>query len=446
MIKRVIAIMAALLVLAALLLGGGLWMAWDGTHANAVPAVLVRVLGHTATPIAYSWQAPVAGGLLHKPLQGSLPSGAINAGVFESATLSPAWPEGYATQITLIKDGAPLYEGDAASYADAPLTDAGSYRLQVHCVLDAESADTSAGTGSFDFLVDFAVEPPPPPPPPPPEPVFETGLAALRQGDIFTMRVKYLPEGLTPVADTTLGLAVFTPAEDGGWFCAVPVGNHCQPGSYTVSVQAGDNAWQAAVQVESYPYDEQNLIIDVTAPEITEANSAEAYAQYREKIPPLFDTWDDERYWEGAFIQPAAGWISTNFGAIRYTNSDYSNPRSHYGMDIANAEGTPILAPNHGRVVLAEYLLNTGYTIAIEHGGGLKSYYFHMSAISAEVGEMVEKGQEIGLMGTTGYSTGSHLHFEMRIGSQAISPQMLFEDTAGLYALEQAEAGDTLAA
>ena len=139
-------------------------------------------------------------------------------------------------------------------------------------------------------------------------------------------------------------------------------------------------------------------------------------------------------------VEPALGRIFTKCGARRYSNGDRSTMRSHNGMDIAVAEGTPVYAPNNGRVVLAEYLLNTGNTVVIEHGGGLKTYYFHMVELTTEAGAIGQQGDQIGAVGTTGYSTGPHLHFEVRIGDQPISPQILVEEGAGIYSAPAPEA------
>jgi len=95
--------------------------------------------------------------------------------------------------------------------------------------------------------------------------------------------------------------------------------------------------------------------------------------------------------------------------------------------------GTPVKAPAAGRVVFAQYLLNTGNTVAIEHGAGLKTFYFHMDSLAVAEGETVAQGQKIGEVGTTGYSTGPHLHFEMRIANQAIDPFLMFEGKNALY-------------
>jgi murein DD-endopeptidase MepM/ murein hydrolase activator NlpD len=228
-------------------------------------------------------------------------------------------------------------------------------------------------------------------------------------------------------------MAIFTPDGPGAWYVAIPVGNAQNPGQYGIRVQAGDRSFETTVTVLPFDFVEQNLIVDTSSAAISEANSPAAYREYREKIPPLFDTYDAERHWHGVFAVPADGRVSTEFGTIRYTNGDYSRPRRHNGMDIAAPEGTPVFAPNAGRVVMAERLLNTGNTVVIEHGGGLKSYFFHLSRIDAAPGGMVEKGAQIGAVGSTGYSTGPHLHYEVRIGNRPINPSMLFEADAGLY-------------
>ena len=102
-------------------------------------------------------------------------------------------------------------------------------------------------------------------------------------------------------------------------------------------------------------------------------------------------------------------------------------------MDFAVPTGTPVHAGGAGKVMLAEFLLNTGNTVIIDHGGGLKSFYYHMNSVETVVGTIVEQGELIGTVGSTGYSTGPHLHYEMRIGEQPVSPSMLFDPSAGLY-------------
>ena len=264
-------------------------------------------------------------------------------------------------------------------------------------------------------------------------PVLLTGKTELQQGDILSLRLLSVPQGVIPKAETELGMSEFITIEDGEWYAVIPIANARKPGDYTVSIKAGESTFTVNVKVLAFNFDRQNLRINTSSPAIMEATSPEAYRQFDEKVPPIYKIVDETRYWSGIFESPVVGRITTNYGEIRITNGDQSTATAHRGMDIAAPLGAPVLAPNAGRVVFAEMLLNTGNTIYIEHGGGLKSVYFHMNRLDVSVGDMVKKGTQLGTVGTTGYSTGPHLHYDMRIGDQSVSPQMLFEKDAGLY-------------
>lgn len=95
----------------------------------------------------------------------------------------------------------------------------------------------------------------------------------------------------------------------------------------------------------------------------------------------------------------------------------------HSGLDMACPQGTPILAAWNGKVVKAGTFMGTGNMVAIEHGNGLKTCYFHMSKIDVSAGQIVKQGDKIGEVGSTGYSTGPHLHWEIRINGIAYDPQ-----------------------
>ncbi|MDL2219055.1 M23 family metallopeptidase [Ruminococcaceae bacterium OttesenSCG-928-O06] len=430
--KKVLLVILCVVLVLVLAGGGYAWYTYQNTGEDSIPSPVVEVLGVPLTPVYAEWSQPVLGGLAYKDLAYVIDAVPTLLGETETAELTFALPDGYESMLTVSREDAVLYHGSCEGWDAALAADAGDYQVQIQCTLPAGG---NTGYGIFRYIAWFTVVPPPAPPP-----SLAAGRTELAQGDIFSLYVGPLQGGPAPTAETDLGAVVFTPWQD-GWFAAVPVGNNASPGTYQVKVAAGEYTWETEVSVVPFSFDTQNLEIDTSDPVITEANSDAAYQQYREKIPPLFNTFDEERYWEGVFIAPAQGWVSTQFGSIRYTNGDWDNPRSHNGMDIAAEEGSDVIAPNNGRVVLAEYLLNTGWTIVIEHGGGLKSYYFHMSEIYVEPDDMVTTGQLIGLVGSTGYSTGAHLHYEMRIGSAPISPSMLFYPEAGLYsALLEGEA------
>jgi murein DD-endopeptidase MepM/ murein hydrolase activator NlpD len=99
----------------------------------------------------------------------------------------------------------------------------------------------------------------------------------------------------------------------------------------------------------------------------------------------------------------------------------------HAGLDFKGAIGTPILAAAEGRVVLAGFNGGYGNSVEIRHANGIVTRYAHLSGLNVRKGQMVERGVRVGRMGSTGRSTGSHLHFEVRLNGQAINPRKFLE-------------------
>lgn len=115
------------------------------------------------------------------------------------------------------------------------------------------------------------------------------------------------------------------------------------------------------------------------------------------------------------FSMPSSGTITSRFGP-RWG-------RLHAGLDIASAFGTPIKAAKAGRVILAGSNGGYGNSVIIDHGGGFTTLYAHMSRLRVRDGAVVKGGQQIGDMGSSGASTGNHVHFEIRVGGTAQNPQ-----------------------
>ena len=155
------------------------------------------------------------------------------------------------------------------------------------------------------------------------------------------------------------------------------------------------------------------------------------------KLNALLGTFNpDAVYQTKPFVSPTTVERRTSFFADRriyqYT-SGHSSTGLHYGIDFGAPQGSEVTACAAGKVVMAETRISTGWSIVIEHLPGLYSLYYHLSEMKVKVGDMVEEGQLIGLSGNTGLSTAPHLHWEMRLNGEAVSPDFFkgnftFED------------------
>jgi len=115
------------------------------------------------------------------------------------------------------------------------------------------------------------------------------------------------------------------------------------------------------------------------------------------------------------------GWISSRFGPRidPFTGAQ----AMHYGVDIANKPGAPVLASSAGVVSFAGKMEDFGYVVDVEHGYGYQTRYAHLSGISVKIGDVVEDKQKLGRVGSTGHSTGPHIHYEVRHDGRLINPK-----------------------
>jgi hypothetical protein len=132
------------------------------------------------------------------------------------------------------------------------------------------------------------------------------------------------------------------------------------------------------------------------------------------------------RYHTGAFIMPVDSFrYTSNYGDRRtYAYSDGNTAGAiHNGVDMAAPTGTPVAAAGRGRVVMAVDRIVTGGTVVIEHLPAVYSLYYHLHTLEVVPGEVVERGEIIGTVGSTGLSTGPHLHWELRVSGSAVDPE-----------------------
>lgn len=128
-------------------------------------------------------------------------------------------------------------------------------------------------------------------------------------------------------------------------------------------------------------------------------------------------------YFEEGFVWPASGIISGIYGSQRILNGHPRRP--HFGVDIAAAEGSPLVAPADGKITLNESMVLSGITVMIDHGYGLRSTVMHLHKVFVKDGDTVKKGQLIGEVGQTGRATGPHVHWGMSWFSVRLDPSLV---------------------
>ncbi len=126
----------------------------------------------------------------------------------------------------------------------------------------------------------------------------------------------------------------------------------------------------------------------------------------------------------GKLAFPARGILTSGFG-MRVSPITGTN-KMHGGIDIGASAGSPVIAAASGEILEASYMGGYGYAILIYHGGGIATIYAHMSGFAVGAGQKVKQGQIIGYVGSTGYTTGPHLHFEVRINGIQVNPYKFF--------------------
>ena len=211
-------------------------------------------------------------------------------------------------------------------------------------------------------------------------------------------------------------------------FAFLSLNYYAKPGKYTVDlIVEGDRGRftkSYPVEIKSKDFKKQYLTIDKNVAASTKND--EAYAEYAKYFTPVREESIQEKLWEGKFIMPVEGRISTEFGEMRYVNGSLTSYR-HSGIDVAVPTGTQVAAPNHGIVKLSRNLIMPGETIVIDHGYGIFSVYFHLNSRLVEVGQEVKMGDIIGTVGSTGFSTGPHLHWTMSHYKTNLSPWLFME-------------------
>ncbi len=211
----------------------------------------------------------------------------------------------------------------------------------------------------------------------------------------------------------------------GGWLGLMPIPANQAPGpsEITFSSPTQPQEQSAKVTVVDARFATQNVNL---APGIASLHNTpeevEILKAFRQNLT-------DVRYWQDRFIEPVPGCMVSPFGVKRYRNhkptGDY-----HGGVDLRSPAGTPVRAAADGQVKFAQLITVLGNTVGLDHGQGVETIYMHMSKLAVESGAQVKQGEIIGYVGTTGRSSGPHLHWTLYVNGVQVNPGQWVKLTA----------------
>ncbi len=251
--------------------------------------------------------------------------------------------------------------------------------------------------------------------------------AKLRPGDVAWVLVQGTADGASIEGSLGARSLLFFPYA-GGQAAVVGIDLETKP---------GPAAWQLAIlepgreprrlsgklTVSRRDFQVQRLTLPTAMVDLDPETERRAVSE-GERLRTLYRTITPERLWHGRWARPVAGQEpGSGFGSRRVINGQPRAP--HTGIDFSVPRGTPVVAANSGRVALLGDYFFPGRLVALDHGLGLYTLYFHLDTVAVTDGERVERGQVVGTVGSTGRATGPHLHFGAQAGPARVDPTAL---------------------
>ncbi len=336
---------------------------------------------------------------------------------FDDALLSSPMSEGVAlptgaVDITLYPIENPDTATFSGSYEDFMLLSAlapATYNAEIAVSFDSPTAEGFVGTARYVFSLEV----------PDLAPSVTLEGPALTQGRTTILRMSGFGSETAPTISTDFGFNPVAYHVGDDWIAYIAAPYSKPVGDYNITVTAGGQNYSLPCSIGdgNFVVDEPFWVEIGPGVDVSAAN-----AEFAAVTNPIKSEGDNTQYWQENFIVPLedGSRITSYFGHTRTINGSTSK---HSGVDLAAPIGTPVYAPQSGRVQFAGWLELTGYTVCIEHGYGLKTWFYHLDGVNIETGANVTAGDMVATVGSTGiYTTGPHLHWGMTVFGTFVDP------------------------
>ncbi|MFM7326192.1 MAG: M23 family metallopeptidase [Nodosilinea sp.] len=243
-----------------------------------------------------------------------------------------------------------------------------------------------------------------------------------QQGDTFAVIIR--PEepqrSAAPVVTVNNRQYPAFPLPDGRFQALIPTTPLDTPGRLVIQVSGSEPTRNLAVGLRQRRFPTQRITLSPQQRDLGTQHEFDRVAAFKQRVTP-------ERLWRGPMVRPNGGQVRSPYGVRRYYNGVFAQDYYHRGVDYAASTGSPVRSPAAGRIALvgrvAEGFELHGNTIGIDHGQGVLSIMIHLSRIDVQEGQRVEAGQVIGAVGSTGASTGPHLHWGLYVHGLSVDPE-----------------------
>ena len=401
--------------------GGGVAWLYRSATPDMLPEVKVTFDGQELAPTAYKWHVPVVGSFFKRTYAETLNSSPV---VLEDAIsdASPdiiVTPSDYSTQLTITDaDKETVYEGSVTGFRSYLFAENGTFDAKlVVTASDSAAEDSSSVTGTETWQFRFTVGI---------KPSVTLCTPTVQQGSVAAVRVGSTMSQTEPTLTGPLESTDFVRAAN-GWICYLPIPWNAETGNteLTVTADGYTETLTLSVRAASYSYKDYSAKSQLTSPYIGADDAPDA-------VRRLLTTDGGEIQWAvGGFVQPFLDSFDTPllYGMTEYVGRSYSERSTNYGYGGRTSTNVVIkpkkskdsmIVPASGHVLLAEDLGGSyGYTVVIDHGAGLRSIFYGLTALDVEAGDDVKQGQ---LLGTSGRTVVA----ELRIGTVPINPLLVW--------------------
>ncbi len=213
------------------------------------------------------------------------------------------------------------------------------------------------------------------------------------------------------------------PNKKDSYYALVPISYYKDLKKYKIIISYIENEKKVfkgiPIEVIDGKYKSEVINVDSSKVILSEKNKKRVSQEYKEAMK-IYNTTTETLYISDKFIYPLETKITSDFGKKRVYNGSLKS--YHSGTDYRAKVGTKIKAINNGKVVIAKNRFYAGNSIVLDHGNGIYSGYYHLNKMNYKEGDLVKKGDIIGLSGSTGRVTGPHLHFSFRIHGIQVDP------------------------